>query len=90
MQGSRLICTDWLEVLLPFRGQALGSSAAKTTFQQPGVPTEFALNGVAGHVLVLMFELHDSSPPGTHVGRQVRCSLEGKPVIETTFRLHFN
>lgn len=71
-------------------GQTLGSPEAKKTFQQPGVPTEVSLNSVAGHVLVPMFELHDSSPPGTHLERQVRCSQEGQPVIETTFRLHFN
>lgn len=71
-------------------GQTLGNPTEKEAFRQPGVPSEVALNGVAGHILVPMFELHNSSPPGTSMERQVRCSMEGQPVIETTFRLHFN
>jgi len=69
-------------------GETLGGAPAQT-FQEPGVPSEVALSGASGHVLVPIFELHDASPPGTSVERQVRCYQQGQPVIETTFRLHF-
>ena len=68
-------------------GKTMGTPTE--TFRQAGVPSEVALNGTSGHVLVPMFELHDASPPGTTLERQVRCLQQGQPVIETTFRLHF-
>lgn len=70
-------------------GETLGGEKPTQVFPEPGVPTEVALNGVSGHLFVPMFELRNSSPPGTSVEHLVRCSQQGKPVVETTFRLHF-
>jgi len=70
-------------------GKTLGAAAPTETFHEPGVPSEVVLNGASGHLLVPIFERHDASLPGTSVEHQVRCSQEGRPVIETTFRLHF-
>lgn len=70
-------------------GETLGGTAPEDALQQPGVPTEVALNGSSGHLLVPMFEMYDASPPGSSVEHQIRCLQQGQPVIETTFRLHF-
>jgi len=64
-------------------------AAPRETFPKPGVPTEVAFNGVSGHVFVPIFELRNAAPAGTSVEHMVRCSQQGKPVIETAFRLHF-
>jgi len=70
-------------------GKTLGAATPAETFQEPGVPSEVALNGANGHVFVPIFELQNASPPGTSIEHQVRCYQQGQPVIETTFRLHF-
>ena len=70
-------------------GEVLGSDAPREVFPEPGVPAQIALNGVAGHLFVPMFELRDASPPGTSVEHMLRCTQQGNPVIETMFRLHF-
>jgi hypothetical protein len=36
-----------------------------------------------------MFELGSSGAPGSTLLREVRCSHNGSPVLETTFRLRF-
>ena len=63
--------------------------ALTEAFQEPGVPGEVILKGASGHLLVPIFEWHAASPPGTSVEHNVRCSQQGRPVIETLFRLHF-
>jgi hypothetical protein len=70
-------------------GQVLGGAPPGPSYPEPGVPSEVVLDSGAGHVLVPMFELRNASPPGTTLVREVRCNQGGKPVIETTFRLHF-
>lgn len=70
-------------------GQVLGGEAPVEALAQPGVPGEVAVNSASGHLLVPIFELRDAQPPGTTVEHQVRCVQQGRPVVETTFRLHF-
>lgn len=70
-------------------GETLGEPALEEGFQEPGVPGEVVLKGASGHLLVPIFEWHAASPPGTSVEHNVRCSQQGRPVIETLFRLHF-
>ena len=70
-------------------GKTLGEPAPAEAFQEPGVPGEVLLEGASGHLLVPIFEWHAASPPGTSVEHNVRCSQQGRPVIETQFRLHF-
>jgi len=70
-------------------GQTLGGQQPEPEFASPGVPNEVELPGSSGHLLVPIFELKGAGPPGSMVEHQVRCSHQGRPVIETTFRLHF-
>jgi hypothetical protein len=56
---------------------------------QPGVPSSVPLPSSSGHLLVPMYELGDGGAPGSVLVREVRCTVNGSPVLETTFRLHF-
>jgi hypothetical protein len=55
----------------------------------PGVPSSVTLPSASGHLLVPMYEYRDGAAPGSVLVREVRCTLKGTPVLETTFRLHF-
>jgi hypothetical protein len=55
----------------------------------PGVPGSVPVPAASGHLVVPMFELSQGAPPGSTLLREVRCSHNGSPVLETTFRLHF-
>ena len=70
-------------------GKTLGEPAPVAAFKTPGVPGGVVLKGASGHLLVPIFEWYAASPPGTSVEHNVRCSQQGRPVIETLFRLHF-
>jgi hypothetical protein len=55
----------------------------------PGVPGSLPIPATSGHLIVPIFELGKAAPPGSTLLREVRCSHNGSPVLETTFRLHF-
>ena len=70
-------------------GKTLGEPEPAEAFETAGVPNEITLNGASGHILVPIFERKDASAPGTNVEHQITCRQAGRPVLETTFRLHF-
>ncbi|MEH6611243.1 MAG: hypothetical protein V7696_17865 [Halioglobus sp.] len=70
-------------------GKTLSEPEPTEVFQTAGVPNEIILNGTSGHILVPIFELKDASAPGTSVEHQIICRQAGRPVLETTFSLHF-
>jgi hypothetical protein len=70
-------------------GKTLGEPEPTEVFQAAGVPNEITLNGTSGHILVPIFERKDASAPGTYVEHQITCRQTGRPVLETTFSLHF-
>lgn len=55
----------------------------------PGVPSSVPVSSARGHLVVPMYELADAAAPGAVLVREVRCTQNGAPVVETTFRLHF-
>jgi len=55
----------------------------------PGVPPSVPVPAARGHLVVPMYELADAAAPGSVLVREVRCTQNGSPVVETTFRLHF-
>jgi hypothetical protein len=55
----------------------------------PGVPPTVEVPSARGHLLVEMFELGASGTAGSVVDRQVHCTHNGLPVLETDFRLRF-
>jgi hypothetical protein len=55
----------------------------------PGVPASVPIPAASGHLVVPMFELRDGAPPGSTLVRDVRCTHNGAPVLETSFRLRF-
>jgi hypothetical protein len=56
----------------------------------PGVPSSVDLPSASGHLVVPMYELADGAVPGSVLVREVRCTHNGSPVLETSFRLHFS
>lgn len=71
-------------------GQTLSAPPRpEDNFPSRGVPQEVALPASSGKLLVPIFELQDAEPPGSNVEHFIRCSQQGVPVIETTFKLHF-
>ncbi len=66
-----------------------GQPAPPPPAPTPGVPASVKLPAAGGHLLVPMFEFRDGGAPGSVLVREVRCTLAGSPVLETTFRLHF-
>lgn len=55
----------------------------------PGVPPSVPVPTARGHLVVPMYEMADTAAPGSVLVREVRCTQNGSPVVETTFRLHF-
>lgn len=55
----------------------------------PGLAPETELPAPSGHLVVPMYELADENSGSSILTREVRCTLGGAPVLETTFRLHF-
>lgn len=55
---------------------------------EPAVPRSVDLPGASGHVVVPMYQLAETSRTEPVLTREVRCSHNGEPVLEATFRLH--
>lgn len=55
----------------------------------PGVPSSVPVPSARGHLVVPMYELANAASAGAVVVREIRCTQNGTPVIETTFRLRF-
>jgi hypothetical protein len=68
----------------PIESQRVGSSPRSGL---PPVPRTVDLPAESGHLVVPMYELSDSPAGGSSKVREIRCSHDGVPVLETTFRL---
>jgi hypothetical protein len=71
----------------PIESERVGASPAPAA--APATPSRIAFEGANGRLVVPLYELHDPSRSGQIVEREVECSYNGTPVLETRFRLHF-
>jgi hypothetical protein len=76
--------------ITPAGQPTMGGAVPAASTAAPGVPSSVPLRSGSGHVLVPMYEFADGAAPGSVLVREVRCTLGGAPVVETTFRLHFS
>jgi hypothetical protein len=70
----------------PIESQRVGASRVVAV---PATPSRVVFPAERGHLVVPMYELRDASRAGQVVMREVTCSYNGAPVLETRFRLHF-
>ncbi|MCB1685237.1 MAG: hypothetical protein KDI31_12150, partial [Pseudomonadales bacterium] len=68
----------------PIESQRVGSAAASA---DPPIPRSVDLPSASGHLFVPMYQVADQSVSGDGKERLVRCTHNGAPVLETTFRL---
>ena len=71
----------------PVESARVGASPAPAA--APATPTRVTFEAASGHLVVPMYELHDRSRSGEVVVREVECSYNGAPVLETRFRLRY-
>lgn len=68
----------------PIESERVGSSPRSAP---PPVPRSIDLPAASGHLVVPMYELADGSGGGAPRVREIRCSHNGVPVLEASFRL---
>lgn len=68
----------------PIESQRVGSDA---NVRVPPIPRSIPLPAASGHLFVPMYQLADGSVSGAGKERRLRCTHDGVPVLETTFRL---
>lgn len=68
----------------PIESQRVGSDASSAV---PPIPRSIPLPAASGHLFVPMYQLADGSVTRAGKERRVRCTHNGVPVLETTFRL---
>ena len=71
----------------PVESQRVGAGPAAQN--PPATPRQVSFEAASGHLVVPMYELHDPTRSGQVVEREVECSYNGTPVLETRFRLQF-
>ncbi len=72
----------------PIESQRVGASPAAQNVPPP-TPRQVSFEAASGRLVVPMYELHDPALSGQMLEREVECSYNGTPVIETRFRLQF-
>jgi len=69
----------------PIESQRVGSGDPSAP---PEVPRSVPVPAARGHLVIPMYESAPAAPIGRTTVKQVRCSHQGQPVFETTFRIH--
>lgn len=72
----------------PVESARVGASPAPAV--APPTPSRVAFAAASGRLVVPMYELHAPARSGQVVEREIECSYNGTPVLETRFRLRFD
>lgn len=70
-------------------GTSVDATSAPPPAAAPPVPRRVTLDAASGRLLVPSYARHEPARAGQVVVREVQCSYDGSPVLETQFRLRY-